>query len=151
MITMLLGGMWHGAAWKFVAWGGLHGAGLVAERWWKPWSVERVGRVLAVLIVFHIVCLGWILFRADSFQTVVIFLKAMVQGHGDETQVTPFTLALIVLGLALHAVPRDMPGRIARVSAAMPAWTWGVTAGVGIAMIDAIGPGGVAPFIYFQF
>ncbi len=151
MITMLLGGVWHGAAWKFVAWGGLHGAGLVAERWWKPWSVERVGRVLAILIVFHIVCLGWILFRADSFQTVVIFLKAMVQGHGDETQVTPFTLALIALGLALHAVPRDMPGRIARVSAAMPAWTWGVTAGVGIAMIDAIGPGGVAPFIYFQF
>jgi alginate O-acetyltransferase complex protein AlgI len=75
----------------------------------------------------------------------------MVQGHGDETQVTPFTLALIALGLALHAVPRDLPGRIARVSAGMPAWTWGVTAGVGIAMIDAIGPGGVAPFIYFQF
>ena len=38
MITMLLGGIWHGAAWNFVAWGGLHGAGLVVERWWQPWS-----------------------------------------------------------------------------------------------------------------
>jgi D-alanyl-lipoteichoic acid acyltransferase DltB (MBOAT superfamily) len=155
MITMLLGGIWHGAAWKFVAWGGLHGAGLVAERFLKPWSGgwarTRVGKFVAVLIVFHFVCLGWILFRADSFQTVTIYLRAMVSGQGDQTQVTPFTLALIVLGLALHAVPRDMPARLARWAITMPGWGWGVTAGVGIAMIDALGPEGVAPFIYFQF
>ena len=60
-------------------------------------------------------------------------------------------IALIVLGLALHAVPRDLPGRLARLIGDYPAWMWGVTAGVAIAMIDAIGPAGVAPFIYFQF
>ncbi len=151
MITMLLGGIWHGAAWKFVAWGGLHGAGLVAERFIKPWSSTRLGKVIAVLVVFHFVCLGWILFRADSFQTVVIYLTAMVSGTGDELQITPFTLALIVLGLSLHAVPRDVPARLARWFATVPVWTWGITAGVGIAMIDALGPDGVAPFIYFQF
>ncbi len=151
MITMLLGGIWHGAAWKFVAWGGLHGAGLVAERWFQPWSDSRAGRIVAVLIVFHIVCLGWILFRADSFATVVIYLSTLVQGHDAAMQATPFTVGLIVLGLTLHAVPRDLPGRLARLIGDRPAWMWGVTAGFTIAMIDALGPEGVAPFIYFQF
>ena len=155
MITMLLGGIWHGAAWKFVAWGALHGAGLVVERFLKPWdggwARTRFGRLVAVLVVFHFVGLGWILFRADSFQTVVIYLQTMVSGQGDESLVTPFTLALIVLGLSLHAVPRDVPARLARWFVTAPGWAWGVTAGVGIAMIDALGPEGVAPFIYFQF
>jgi alginate O-acetyltransferase complex protein AlgI len=155
MITMLLGGIWHGAAWKFVAWGGLHGAGLVIERWFRPWSgawaCKPLGRAVAVLAVFNFVCLGWILFRADSFGTVVVYLSTLVRGQDAEMQATPFTIALIVLGLALHAVPRDLPGRLARLIGDRPAWMWGVTAGVAIAMIDALGPEGVAPFIYFQF
>jgi hypothetical protein len=48
-------------------------------------------------------------------------------------------------------VPRDLPGRLARLVGAQPAWVWGVTAGIAVAMIDALGPEGVAPFIYFQF
>ena len=101
--------------------------------------------------MFHIVCLGWILFRADSFDTVIIYLATLVHGQDAEMQATPFTIALIVLGLALHAVPRDVPGRLAGLLGERPAWLWGVTAGLAIVMIDALGPEGVAPFIYFQF
>jgi alginate O-acetyltransferase complex protein AlgI len=155
MITMLLGGLWHGAALKFVVWGGLHGVGLVIERWLQPWSGTWartcLGRVVATLIVFHIVCLGWILFRADSFATVLVYLGALVQGPAGELQATPFTVVLLVLGLGLHAVPRDLPGRLARMFVIVPAWIWGVTAGIAVATIDALGPEGVAPFIYFQF
>jgi D-alanyl-lipoteichoic acid acyltransferase DltB (MBOAT superfamily) len=155
MITMLLGGIWHGAAWKFVAWGGLHGAGLVIERWLQPWSGgwarKPLGRALAVLIVFHIVCVGWILFHADSFDTVVIYLDTLVRCQDAARQATPFTLALITLGLAFHAVPRDLPGRLANPLGERPAWVWGVATGFAIAMIDALGPEGVPPFIYFQF
>ena len=155
MITMLLGGIWHGAAWKFVAWGGLHGVGLVIERWFEPWSGAwahtRLGRAVRVLIVFHVVCLGWILFRADSFDTVMIYLGAFAQPQTGDLVATPFTVALLVIGLALHAVPRDLPGRLASRAAAVPAWAWGVTAGIVVVAIDALGPEGVAPFIYFQF
>jgi alginate O-acetyltransferase complex protein AlgI len=155
MITMLLGGLWHGAALKFLVWGGLHGAGLMVERWFEPWAGAWArtwwGRTIAILVVFHIVCVGWILFRADSFDTVVIYLRTLVQGQSAELQATPFTVALLVLGLALHAVPRDMPGRLARLFHKQPTWMWGVTAGIALAMIDALGPEGVAPFIYFQF
>ncbi len=67
MLTMLLGGLWHGAAWTFVVWGGIHGLGLCIERatGWRPTSTAAVwfGRVLT----FHVVCFAWIFFRADSF------------------------------------------------------------------------------------
>lgn len=155
MITMLLGGLWHGAALKFLVWGGLHGAGLVLERWFEPWAGAWArtwwGRTIAVVVVFHVVCLGWILFRADSFDTVLIYLASFAQGWTGELQVTPFTLALVVLGLGLNFVPRNLPARIAQHTMAMPPWAWAVTAGIAIVAIDAIGPAGVAPFIYFQF
>jgi alginate O-acetyltransferase complex protein AlgI len=155
MVTMLLGGLWHGAALKFLVWGGLHGAGLMLERWFEPWSGAWArswwGRAIAVLIVFHIVCLGWILFRADSFATVVVYLATLLHGQAAELQATPFTVALLVLGLALHVVPRDLPHRLAAFLGTRPVWLWGVTAGIAVAMIDALGPEGVAPFIYFQF
>src|SRR5689334_20789231 len=66
MLTMLLGGLWHGAAWTFVVWGGIHGIGLCVERatGWRPTSpaAQWFGRILT----FHVVCLAWIFFRADS-------------------------------------------------------------------------------------
>src|SRR5213078_701378 len=67
MLTMLLGGLWHGAAWTFVVWGGIHGVGLSIERatGWRPHTRAQIW--LGRLITFHVVCLAWIFFRADSF------------------------------------------------------------------------------------
>ncbi|MFN9249678.1 MAG: MBOAT family O-acyltransferase, partial [Brevundimonas sp.] len=69
MITRLLGGLWHGAAWTFVAWGALHGAVQVIERVWRHFLEGRasVPHWLGVILTFHVVCLGWSLFRAESF------------------------------------------------------------------------------------
>ena len=158
MITMLLGGIWHGAALKFVAWGALHGIGLVVERWLRQWSdtplgvwaSSRAGQAVRLIVVFHIVCLSWVLFRAANFDTVVIYLTQSPAADAG-LQITPFTAGLLVLGLLLNAVPRQMAGRLAAYAGAWPNWAWGVVAGVGIALIDALGPDGVAPFIYFQF
>ena len=110
MITMLLGGLWHGAAWKFVVWGALHGGGLVVERLAgsrgpAPGAQTRGGACVAVLIVFHFVCLGWILFRADSFDTRGRSIwPRWCTGRTPRRRPTPFTIALIVLGLA-HCTP----------------------------------------------
>jgi alginate O-acetyltransferase complex protein AlgI len=158
MITMLLGGIWHGAALKFVAWGALHGIGLVIERWLRQWSGTRLGgwassrpgKLLRLLLVFHIVCLSWVLFRAASFDTVVVYVTE-APAPDAELQIAPFTLSLIALGLLLNAVPRQMPARLAALAQSWPGWSWAVVAGLGIAMVDALGPDGVAPFIYFQF
>lgn len=78
-LTMLLGGMWHGAAWTFVAWGALHGVYLAAYRFVegrlpkraRPWPVAVAGPIafLQGLIFFHLVCVAWVFFRADTFAT----------------------------------------------------------------------------------
>jgi D-alanyl-lipoteichoic acid acyltransferase DltB (MBOAT superfamily) len=155
MITMLLGGVWHGAAWKFVAWGGMHGAALVAERLLQRhpgrWAASRAGQVVATVLVFHFVCLAWIFFRADSYDTVLIYLATAAKLTPGVTQATPFTVGLIALGLAINFVPPGLPRRLALRLAAWPEWTLAIASGAGVAAIDALGPDGVAPFIYFQF
>jgi len=155
-ITMLLGGIWHGAAWKFVFWGALHGGGLAAERALEP-IIGRMpsgiaGRVVSTLVVFHIICLGWVFFRADSFETAVLYLGGLGAGWGDGVhQTTPFTLGLILFGLACQFVPADLGERLGGAAARLPIWSQGALAGCTIAAIDALGPDGIAPFIYFQF
>jgi len=106
---------------------------------------------LATLFVFHAVCLAWVFFRADSFDAVLIYLNAMGKLTPGVTQATPFTVGLILLGLATQFVPADFSRRIALRLAAWPAWALAAGAGFGVTCIDALGPDGVAPFIYFQF
>ena len=152
MITMLLGGLWHGAAWTFVAWGALHGGVQVIERIGRAVLGDRkvIPTAVGVLVTFHIVCLGWILFRAETFDLAV----AMVQGlgrFGAVTVLTPFLLVLIVGGLAMHWLPpRAVEGLTLKLKPA-PSLTLGVLIGLAILLIEAVRPDGVAPFIYFQF
>ncbi len=152
MITMLLGGLWHGAAWTFVAWGALHGGAQVVERLGRAALGDRKGPPawLGVLVTFHVVCLGWILFRAETFGLAMQMLAGLGR-MGTVDLLTPFVLVLIVGGLAMHWLPpRAVEGLAERLKAA-PSPTLGVLIGLAILLIEATRPEGVAPFIYFQF
>lgn len=151
-ITMLLGGLWHGAAWTFVAWGALHGGVQVVERLSREVFGDRkvMPTLLGVLITFHIVCLGWILFRAETWDLAV----GMLQGLGrfaPAMLVTPLLLTLIVGGLAMHWLPpRAIEGMAERLKTA-PSITLAILIGIAFLLVEAVRPDGVAPFIYFQF
>jgi alginate O-acetyltransferase complex protein AlgI len=152
-IVMLLGGLWHGAAWTFVLWGAIHGACLAGER---AMGFDRAAprgwrRAIAVVMVFHIVCLGWILFRSSDMPAAQEFLAGFWSGDWRIAQATPLTVALIALGLALQFLPRDWPQRLERALAILPGWGFALLAGVVLVALDAVGPDGVAPFIYFRF
>ena len=156
LLTMLLGGLWHGAAWKFVMWGALHGGGLAIERMLEPWlgrrTTGRAGRVAGTVIVFHFVCLGWIFFRAEDFAVAWRYLGGLGAGWGSGLQqAEPFTVALIVIGLAGQFIPATLFENSANALGRLPSWGQGVLAGLVVAAINALGPEGVAPFIYFQF
>jgi alginate O-acetyltransferase complex protein AlgI len=156
MATMLLGGLWHGAAWKFIAWGALHGGGLGIERALRPWlgerSQSRTARVIATLIVFHFVCLGWIFFRAEDFEMARLYLVGLGAGWSDGLQQAgPFMVALLAVGMAGQFTPAALFERAAAAFGRMPVWGLGATAGSVVAAINALGPAGVAPFIYFRF
>jgi D-alanyl-lipoteichoic acid acyltransferase DltB (MBOAT superfamily) len=107
MITMLLGGLWHGAAWTFVMWGALHGFYLIAHRIWSTirWTpVESLRRTAAWrwmsrLLLFHAVCLGWVFFRAPSFDIAFTVLHRLAV-PGALTLATIPVVLVLVLGLA---------------------------------------------------
>jgi D-alanyl-lipoteichoic acid acyltransferase DltB (MBOAT superfamily) len=156
MITMLLGGIWHGAAWKFVMWGALHGGGLSVERLIEPLlgrrSVSPAGRVIATIVVFHFVCLAWIFFRAEDFEVAWLYLGGFAGGWTQGVQQAgPFMVALIALGMVGQFTPVRLFEPISERLARVPVWGIGAAAGVAVALINALGPEGVAPFIYFRF
>jgi alginate O-acetyltransferase complex protein AlgI len=158
-LTMLLGGLWHGAAWHFVAWGGLHGLWLAAHRrLYRDRSAEDqqsgwkdAGRVL---FTFHGVCLIWVFFRAASFGDALAFLGGLAAlDYGSAWPVLP-TL-VVALCAALHGVERWVRERWLHIRAALgrgiggalvEGVAWGICVAVAIA---ASGTG--AEFIYFQF
>ena len=152
-ITMVLGGLWHGAAWTFLAWGALHGGVQVVERIGRAAFGDRrvIHPVLGVLITFHIVCLGWILFRAENFDMAMQVLVGLGRWWQPMVMVTPLLLTLIVGGLAMHWLPpRAIEGMAERLKTA-PSLTLALLLGVAFLLVEAVRPDGVAPFIYFQF
>lgn len=153
MVTMVLGGLWHGASAKFLVWGALHGSVLSGETLWrrvKPARWPSAPAWLGALVTFHVVCLGWIYFRAQSFEDAGAVLSGLVQTRGALT-VGPFLLGTIALGLLLNHLPPLALQRIARRVSALPAPAMGALTAAAILMIDAARPDGVAPFIYYQF
>jgi len=91
LVTMLLGGLWHGANWTFVIWGGLHGFYLMVQHaWhafrrhhmWNPKAGVRSGRIAAQGLTFFAVVVGWVFFRADSIKAAIVVLKGMVGLNG---------------------------------------------------------------------
>jgi alginate O-acetyltransferase complex protein AlgI len=154
---MLLGGLWHGANWTFVAWGGLHGGYLIAERRLRarfahyrlgPWAIFGLA-----LLTYTLVNVTWVLFRAKDFGTAwhVLGGVAGVNAHAKPILGTVFLLAVAVVIpgiLATHWYMRDLTleSVIARTPPMVIALLWGLMA---FAIVISQGTGNA--FIYFQF
>ena len=85
-LTMLLGGLWHGAGWTFIVWGALHGGMLAVNRWvsqHRPFGAWRLPRWLSIFLTFQFVCFAWIFFRASSFELAMVDPRAHRQGAGE--------------------------------------------------------------------
>jgi alginate O-acetyltransferase complex protein AlgI len=159
MITMLLGGLWHGASWRFVAWGGLHGSLLVAERVLKQ-RVPGYGlalrhrwvQVAVAVFTFLAVSVSWVLFRAANFPMAFHMVRLMcfpsrrlsVVKGGDVTLVLVLTSMLLIV----HQVFRD--NTLRRALDRTPWWLRSL--GIAAALIAIVlAPGDNRAFYYFQF
>jgi alginate O-acetyltransferase complex protein AlgI len=213
-LTMLIGGLWHGAAWTFVVWGALHGGYLAVERWWssrpvpaphdppsgfrtsrdddndtdttglpgfgdestpddpglgrsgneavavidrlRTWQATRppasptrkawTGRILT----FHVVCLGWVFFRAPTLSEAFDVL-ARLFSLGTGQGVNLMVVATIAVFLATQFVPSDSVGRAQAAFSRLEAWQQGLLLAAFVMFTSALSPTGVAPFIYFAF
>jgi alginate O-acetyltransferase complex protein AlgI len=158
LLTMLLGGLWHGAGWTFVAWGGIHGIGLATERWWKdrPRFAARADtrqrRIVARLVTFHVVCLAWVFFRASTFRSAWDMLTGLFTAWGSPSPlVTTGVLLAIAAGIGSQYLPARVPFAIMSGFARLPVAGQAATLAVALMLTNAMGPAGVAPFIYFRF
>ncbi|HWL90446.1 MAG TPA: MBOAT family O-acyltransferase [Actinomycetota bacterium] len=157
MITMILGGLWHGAAWTFVFWGAYHGALLAAHQWrarpgnrdrepsWIDGLRQRAG-------TFALVCVGWVFFRADSMDTAFSLLRRLISGWWTPSEfVTPLVVFTIAGMLALQFWPRGLGLWLQSGMSRLKPAPLGIVFGLALLVIVILGPPGVAPFIYFQF
>ena len=161
MLTMLLGGLWHGAAWTFVAWGGIHGVAQVAGHIRRerataagtPLGVPTGWRRARVeLITFHVVCLGWLFFRADTFHAAFTLLNRLFTTWSDPAPLVRLpVIAAIVGALALQYGPKGLGERIQATFGELGILAKGALLAGSLLVITTLGPPGVAPFIYYRF
>ena len=155
MVTMLLGGLWHGAQWTFVAWGGFHGVMLCIERLLGIGHAEKPrGRrpCARVALTFCIVTLGWVLFRAPTFGVALGVYRALFAGGPGASLLTGWP-AVLAAGIVIFGAVRLLLERwsVARLAALRPGVQVGALAGLLLALALFSWPGVSPTFIYFKF
>jgi D-alanyl-lipoteichoic acid acyltransferase DltB (MBOAT superfamily) len=161
MITMALGGLWHGAAWTFVLWGVYQGAVLVAGRWIET-TAERAGLVLRAgltparialgLLMFHVTCYGWLVFRAGSMAQIGELTRALALDWrgGDNAWLCATSLFTYALPLLMVHAWEARRSDLLAVLEQPAAWRYSLYAAV-FYLTLLFGDFGGSEFIYFQF
>ena len=163
-ITMLLGGLWHGASWNFVAWGSLHGVALMLHKMWMQLTGQKTGvphrrkwvQVLCVVATFHFACLCWIFFRNREFSGSMTMLNQIFTNFHPELLWQLLTgywqvMLLMVLGFVLHFVPDCVEARCKRAFVSLPMVCYVLVLVVMVVIIIQVKSSDIQPFIYFQF
>jgi D-alanyl-lipoteichoic acid acyltransferase DltB (MBOAT superfamily) len=166
IVTMLIGGLWHGPTWTFVLWGALHGVGLASYRWFSTWkskksSSEKWGwlqrrntiasRAIAIVLTFHYVCLTWVFFRAETVGQAKTILLQLFNLTGDITNLAPPVLLIIAAGLFAQLIPENFWEGIRSGFVRLPAFGQAVVLTALAAGLYTIASSDVVPFIYTRF
>jgi D-alanyl-lipoteichoic acid acyltransferase DltB (MBOAT superfamily) len=151
-LTMLLGGLWHGASTMFVAWGGYHGGLLALDRWLDvDRSRSAPQRWIARLLVFHLVCLGWVFFRSpDAARCAAVLDELLAGAAAVDPDLPPLGIAALLAAVALHLPSRAWKDRLRRRFVALPALVQGACYAAFLGLLTNVQQLG-QPFIYFQF
>lgn len=159
-ITMLLAGLWHGAAWNYIVWGGYHGLLLIGQRIIDrfSWKKERVPTIIgamtpifAVIVMFHLACLGWLMFRAESLHQIGQMVTSVLRARGgmDIGLLSPllyFVSPLVLIEGLQYAFSRDDLYHVRSI----PVWAK-QAAFAGLFYLIVFHGASVQSFIYFQF
>ncbi len=165
IITMLLGGLWHGASLRFLCWGALHGIALAIHKLFMSIfpSMKSLGsqmpwwrRALGIFFTFHLVCFGWLFFRSNSFDNALQSLNQIFNAFHPEVALEFITsyykiFILMALGFLLHFAPKSWELSFEKIVVKAPLLTKALAIAVLIVFIMQIKSAEIQPFIYFQF
>jgi alginate O-acetyltransferase complex protein AlgI len=151
MLTMLIGGLWHGASWNFLIWGGYHGLLLGIERLIFGKEEHRgLARVPFTVVTFALVCFGWVFFRAKTLPTALYVFSQMFSAVKGASLFTPWHWRLAALSL-LIALGEEYGRWLTRLELS-PAWTRASIIAIALLAIELFGvTEEQIPFVYFQF
>ena len=156
LVTMAIGGMWHGANWTFLIWGVLHGIGVAASQLLRrhspPWA--QPPKWVLILVTFHVVALLWVFFRASDLTTAFVVLHGCLGGASFENATGflashLFESVLIVAFFLIH--PWDDGRRVRIMAKKLPPAVVGSIILLGFVLVIAVGAESPAQFIYFEF
>ena len=165
-LTMLLGGLWHGASFRFILWGALHGVALAVHKFFtglhlKPLLPQnaftaQAGKILGLLITFHFVCFCWIFFRASNMEIAGQMITQIITHFSpqilwDFISGYKVVFFLMVLGYVLHFIPRATEQRAERWVTDQPLALKAALMLAIIVLVIQTKAAGIQPFIYFQF
>lgn len=160
-LTMLLGGLWHGAGWNFLIWGALHGGALAALRFWQERSGRFEGyqrlrarpawRVLGVVATFHYVCFAWVFFRAPTFDEAARVLGQIAGGGVSLLNLHASVAWTLLAGFALHFCRRAWFERALALFTRLPSPAQALALFAFALLLKRLAVSEVVPFIYFQF
>lgn len=164
ILTMLLGGLWHGASWNFVVWGGMHGLALAVHKIWTKFTARtyntlcynNLRRFVATIFTFHFICLTWIFFRSADFEVSKQVISRIFTSF--QPQLLPQLLTgyapamlLIATGFLLHFTPHRWTRRLQARISMMPLIVKALIFIAAAYIVIQIKGSDVQPFIYFQF
>lgn len=162
MLTMLLGGLWHGASVKFILWGGFHGLALVLDKAWAKFSAGFINqqafwyKALMWFITFHFVAFCWIYFRAADTEVV----RTMLYKVGTDLSWSTLSerlwaykhiLSLLILGYSIHWLPQEWKDNWEQLFIRIPLPVKALIIAVTVVLLYQVASSEVQPFIYFQF
>lgn len=159
-MTMLLGGLWHGANWKFVFWGVLHGLALVVERFFQTrikLPKNAFVKIIKILLTFHFVVFCWLFFRAKDFTTAFQITENISNLQFNFTQwqtiISGYSnvFLLLAFGFIWHFLPERITIFNEKVFGKLPFWLQAIIVGFVFWLVFATASEGAQPFIYFQF
>lgn len=166
LLTMLLGGLWHGASLSFVLWGAIHGVALGVHKFFmehfpsfKPQGIDMKSpfrRFLGILFTFHVVCLGWVFFRSDSMDSAMVMLSQIFTSFngvvaGEFLVGYKWIVVIMVVGYTLHFMPDSLEESFKRYVVSLPMLVQALVVTILVWLVMQIKSGEIQPFIYFQF
>jgi alginate O-acetyltransferase complex protein AlgI len=157
VVTFVVGGLWHGVAWGFVIWGGIHGLGLALERWLEPAQRARAAapsrwrRLWRTALTFHVVLVAWVFFRAESLATVGQIARRLGDLTTGTANIPPVVALLVLVVLALQWLPERWAEQAQARFAASPAVLQAVLLLAAAAVVRVVAGQAIAPFIYQGF
>jgi len=161
MLTMLLGGLWHGASIRFIIWGGIHGFSLMLHKLFMrlKWNIHTQnwpGRFVSIFITFNLVCLTWIFFRASDMHNVGLMFKQIFSSFHigvllDFIKAYPTVISLLLMAYIIHWLPSSIKEWYRGKFINTPMWLKMIIVIIVVIVLHQAKSSNIQPFIYFQF